>query len=169
MLVMRLALVILAAILAGLVSAAAQAPPLNLDRSTRLSAEAMAARARAIQTATARERERERDFEVVGPPRFFERLFAGLPPLPPQFQFDPNFPTPPGFDGRGQQEASLEPSEVERRPIDPKFLPQIVSYTGPEKPGTIVIDTASRFLYYVLEDGRAKRYGIGVGRSGFTW
>ena len=44
-----------------------------------------------------------------------------------------------------------------------------VSYSGTEKPGTIIINTAERRLYYVLDDGRAMRYGIGVGRVGFTW
>jgi lipoprotein-anchoring transpeptidase ErfK/SrfK len=45
----------------------------------------------------------------------------------------------------------------------------MVSYNGPEKPGTIIINTDERRLYYVLGDGRAIRYGIGVGRVGFTW
>jgi lipoprotein-anchoring transpeptidase ErfK/SrfK len=44
-----------------------------------------------------------------------------------------------------------------------------VSYAGTEKPGTIIINTAERRLYYVLGEGRALRYGIGVGRVGFTW
>ena len=44
-----------------------------------------------------------------------------------------------------------------------------VSYAGTEKPGTIIINTAERRLYYVIEEGRAMRYGIGVGRVGFTW
>jgi lipoprotein-anchoring transpeptidase ErfK/SrfK len=44
-----------------------------------------------------------------------------------------------------------------------------VSYSGPEKPGTIIIRTEERRLYYVLGNGRAMRYGIGVGRIGFTW
>ena len=44
-----------------------------------------------------------------------------------------------------------------------------VSYSGREKPGTIIINTEERRLYYVLGDGRAMRYGIGVGRVGFTW
>lgn len=44
-----------------------------------------------------------------------------------------------------------------------------VSYSGPENPGTIIINTAERRLYYVLDNGRAMRYGIGVGRVGFTW
>ncbi len=44
-----------------------------------------------------------------------------------------------------------------------------VSYATNLKPGTIVIETGERRLYYVLDDGRALRYGIGVGRIGFTW
>jgi lipoprotein-anchoring transpeptidase ErfK/SrfK len=44
-----------------------------------------------------------------------------------------------------------------------------VSYPGSYKPGTVVISTAERRLYYVVGDGTAIRYGIGVGRVGFTW
>jgi lipoprotein-anchoring transpeptidase ErfK/SrfK len=44
-----------------------------------------------------------------------------------------------------------------------------VSYAGDYAPGTIVINTAERRLYYVLGNGQAIRYGIGVGRPGFTW
>jgi lipoprotein-anchoring transpeptidase ErfK/SrfK len=46
---------------------------------------------------------------------------------------------------------------------------QIVNYPTREAPGTIVIDTSNTYLYYVLGQGRAIRYGIGVGREGFTW
>jgi len=46
---------------------------------------------------------------------------------------------------------------------------QVVAYSGHEAPGTIVIDTANTYLYYVQGGGRAIRYGIGVGREGFTW
>jgi lipoprotein-anchoring transpeptidase ErfK/SrfK len=45
----------------------------------------------------------------------------------------------------------------------------IVAYDGREAPGTIVIDTGNTYLYYVLGQGRAIRYGVGVGREGFTW
>jgi len=51
----------------------------------------------------------------------------------------------------------------------PRLQRQIVSYASNETPGTIVIDTPHTFLYYVLGDGKAIRYGIGVGRQGFTW
>jgi len=54
-------------------------------------------------------------------------------------------------------------------PIDPKLLRQEVAYSGNEAPGTIVIDTPQHFLYLVEADGKAMRYGIGVGRPGFTW
>ncbi|MFX8031935.1 L,D-transpeptidase family protein, partial [Acinetobacter baumannii] len=46
---------------------------------------------------------------------------------------------------------------------------QIVSFDRNEPAGTIVIDTANTDLYYVLGNGRAMRYGVGVGREGFTW
>jgi lipoprotein-anchoring transpeptidase ErfK/SrfK len=46
---------------------------------------------------------------------------------------------------------------------------QTVAYHTREAPGTVVIDTAHTYLYYVLGQGRAIRYGIGVGREGFTW
>jgi lipoprotein-anchoring transpeptidase ErfK/SrfK len=46
---------------------------------------------------------------------------------------------------------------------------QVVAYPSAERPGTVVIDTAHTFLYLVLGGGKAVRYGIGVGRKGFTW
>ncbi|NNM73172.1 L,D-transpeptidase [Enterovirga sp. DB1703] len=58
---------------------------------------------------------------------------------------------------------------VPLREPSPEYQRQIVSFDGPEAPGTIVIDTPSRFLYLVQPGGQAIRYGIGVGRPGFTW
>src|ERR1700694_5731164 len=46
---------------------------------------------------------------------------------------------------------------------------QIVSYPTREAPGTVIIDTPNTYLYYLLGGGQALRYGIGVGRDGFTW
>ncbi len=46
---------------------------------------------------------------------------------------------------------------------------EIVSYDGPQRPGTIVINTSERRLYFVMGDGKAVRYGVGVGRPGFDW
>ena len=45
----------------------------------------------------------------------------------------------------------------------------MVDYQGPEKPGTIIINTNERYLYLVNRDGTARRYGVGVGRPGFEW
>jgi lipoprotein-anchoring transpeptidase ErfK/SrfK len=65
--------------------------------------------------------------------------------------------------------AALVAAEPGQAPMDPKYLPQTVDYAGPEKPGTIIIDTPHRFLFLVEPGGVARRYGIGVGRPGFTW
>ncbi|TDH38468.1 L,D-transpeptidase [Pseudohoeflea suaedae] len=53
--------------------------------------------------------------------------------------------------------------------IDPRYLPQDVAYDSQEKPGTIIIDTNTRHLYFVLGNGKARRYGVGVGKPGFEW
>jgi len=53
--------------------------------------------------------------------------------------------------------------------MDPVYLPQQVAYSGPEKPGTIVIDTTAKFLYLVEGNGQARRYGVGVGKEGMVW
>ncbi len=50
-----------------------------------------------------------------------------------------------------------------------RYKRQVVAYSGAEAPGTVIIDTPNTYLYYVLGGGRAIRYGIGVGREGFTW
>jgi len=55
------------------------------------------------------------------------------------------------------------------RKVDPKFFRQQVAYATAERPGTIVIDTADRFLYLVQENGMAMRYGIGVGKAGLAF
>jgi lipoprotein-anchoring transpeptidase ErfK/SrfK len=50
-----------------------------------------------------------------------------------------------------------------------KYHRQIVRLETTEAPGTIIVDTSAKFLYFVMPDGRAMRYGIGVGREGFEW
>jgi lipoprotein-anchoring transpeptidase ErfK/SrfK len=59
-----------------------------------------------------------------------------------------------------QESAAAVPAHLRR---------QIVSYPTREAPGTIIVDTPNTYLYYVLGGGKAVRYGIGVGREGFTW
>jgi len=92
---------------------------------------------------------------------------GGLPPA----EIDP-------FGGQSvmplsRQMAGIQPRAVIERPIervlDPRFQKQEVAYNGPHRPGTIVIDTPSKFIYLVQKNGRALRYGIGVGRPGFEW
>lgn len=53
--------------------------------------------------------------------------------------------------------------------IEPRYLRQKVAYATAERPGMIIVDPDSRFLYLVLENGEALRYGVGVGREGFGW
>jgi lipoprotein-anchoring transpeptidase ErfK/SrfK len=53
--------------------------------------------------------------------------------------------------------------------LDPEWQKQVVYYRTNEQPGTIIISTAERHLYLVQGNGRALRYGIGVGRDGFQW
>jgi lipoprotein-anchoring transpeptidase ErfK/SrfK len=68
-----------------------------------------------------------------------------------------------------QRPASNPATVPSKHQIDPAYLPQSVSYSGSEKSGTIVIDTSKRFLYLVQSDGKAMRYGVGVGKQGFSW
>ena len=68
-----------------------------------------------------------------------------------------------------EREQAYEPAGPARPSIDPKFMKQTVNYSGREAAGTIVIDTPSKFLYLVQGDGTALRYGVGVGKPGFTW
>ena len=63
------------------------------------------------------------------------------------------------------------PSEDESAAVEmpARLKRQIVSYSSREPAGTVIIDTPNTYLYYVLGGGQAIRYGIGVGRDGFTW
>ncbi|MDQ8726792.1 L,D-transpeptidase [Bradyrhizobium sp. LHD-71] len=82
-----------------------------------------------------------------------------------QPQYYDQYQQQPMYEDR-QAYAPASPAETS---VDPKFFKQVVSYPGREGAGTIVIDTPSKFLYLVQGDGTALRYGIGVGRPGFTW
>ena len=65
-----------------------------------------------------------------------------------------------------------EPGRVSTEEVvidDEPFRRQLVFFRTNESPGTLVIDTSDRFLYVVLGNNRALRYGIGVGRAGFQW
>ena len=70
---------------------------------------------------------------------------------------------------RNAQAAAYIEDQSAQRPIDPKYLPRTINYESSQKPGTIIIDTSTRYLYLILEDGKARRYGVGVGKQGFEW
>jgi len=53
--------------------------------------------------------------------------------------------------------------------IDPNFVRKAVDYATKEPPGTIVVDPAHHYLYFIQDGARAMRYGVGVGREGFAW
>ncbi len=69
--------------------------------------------------------------------------------------------------------AALPPEyQPERGPakeLPPQFRRTVVDYPTGEPPGTIIIDTPNTYLYLTLGNGKAMRYGVGVGREGFTW
>jgi len=67
------------------------------------------------------------------------------------------------------QRQQAQKGQKATRQFDPAFLPTVIAYAGPEKPGTIVIDTNARYLYLVEAGGQARRYGVGVGKPGFEW
>jgi lipoprotein-anchoring transpeptidase ErfK/SrfK len=81
-------------------------------------------------------------------------------------------PLPPSSSGRTFATVALGSAPEQLPPdlgLEPDLRRQVVSYRTQVAAGTIIIDTAQTFLYYVLGDGTAIRYGIGVGRDGFTW
>jgi lipoprotein-anchoring transpeptidase ErfK/SrfK len=62
-----------------------------------------------------------------------------------------------------------QPERGQPKELPPQFRRQMVDYASREPAGTIIIDTPNTYLYLVLGGGKAMRYGIGVGREGFTW
>lgn len=68
-----------------------------------------------------------------------------------------------------QSEIDFPIERTNLRLIKKRFRRQIVDYEGVETVGTIIVDPDNRYLYYVIEQGQAIRYGVGVGRAGFAW
>jgi lipoprotein-anchoring transpeptidase ErfK/SrfK len=65
--------------------------------------------------------------------------------------------------------AYANPNDDGVREVRSDLRRQVVNYRTSEAPGTVIIDTPNTYLYLVLPGGKAVRYGIGVGRKGFTW
>jgi lipoprotein-anchoring transpeptidase ErfK/SrfK len=63
----------------------------------------------------------------------------------------------------------VRPETGPRKELPPQFRRTLVDYYSKEPAGTIIVDTPNTYLYLVLGQGKALRYGIGVGREGFTW
>ena len=110
---------------------------------------------------------------------FIEFLFGDGPAQGGRYQQQPAYQAQPSYGQRGPLLPPMEPQQTMRQQEDasepahsafnPKFEKQLVDYEGKESAGTIVVDTPNKFLYLVQENGKAMRYGIGVGRPGFTW
>ena len=98
-----------------------------------------------------------------------QSIYSTLPPT------DINAPRPPAGVNPSQQSiySTLPPEDQpevgERKELPPHLRRQLVDYRTKELAGTLIIDTANTYLYLVLGNGQAMRYGIGVGRDGFTW
>ena len=91
-------------------------------------------------------------------------LSCGTAQAEPLFAlFAPQTQAQPQYAPTEQNEATDEAQ------LDPRLQRQVVNYATNEAPGTIVIDTPNTYLYLVMGGGKAMRYGIGVGREGFTW
>jgi lipoprotein-anchoring transpeptidase ErfK/SrfK len=84
-------------------------------------------------------------------------------------QLFPFIMSPPAQYAPPMQAAPSDDDEGTVREIPARLKRQVVNYASREAPGTIIIDTPNTYLYYVLGGGQAIRYGIGVGRDGFTW
>jgi lipoprotein-anchoring transpeptidase ErfK/SrfK len=104
---------------------------------------------------------------------FIEYLFSDRarqrPAPPPVFYSSPGQDAQPIYANTGPAVDPMLEQQAPAYGMDPQFLRQRVDYQGKEEPGSIVIDTPHHFLYLVEAGGTAMRYGIGVGRPGFTW
>ena len=95
-------------------------------------------------------------------------------PQQPAYQQQPSYdprllPRGDMYQGNLQQADPQQEASDPQHPFDPKFEKQMVDYNGKESAGTLVVDTPNKFLYLVQGNGKALRYGIGVGKPGFTW
>jgi lipoprotein-anchoring transpeptidase ErfK/SrfK len=104
-------------------------------------------------------------FSGAQQPQAYEQQRYGQPQ--PQYQSMPQQGGLPAV--QPEQQQAYEPATPARPAMDPKFEMREVAYDSSEAAGTIVIDTPSKFLYLVEGNGRALRYGIGVGKPGFEW
>jgi lipoprotein-anchoring transpeptidase ErfK/SrfK len=123
-----------------------------------------AAREPAVQRAYQPGAEYQTDARGYPQPPAMQQAFAspaGQQYAPPQ-PGSANYASAPAY-------APSSDGDMAHPQVDPQFDRQEVDYRSDEKPGTVIIDTPHHFLFLVEDNGRALRYGIGVGRPGFTW
>jgi lipoprotein-anchoring transpeptidase ErfK/SrfK len=148
------------------------AGPLNLNPQTRPSQTAIGQVFAAQPAEPAPVRQAAADPLSLGG-GFLEMLFRGPGGAAPQPQYQQEQSAPPIINARrpqaGDEVDGIDPASAQAAQINPRFLRQEVNYDGRESAGTVVINTRERMLYLVQGNGRAIRYGIGVGRPGFTW
>jgi len=97
---------------------------------------------------------------------------GGAPGVTGALQQQPQQQPPIGADGKPLVLSALPPEEqpeVGPAQLPPNLRRQEVPFATKEPAGTLVVDTPNTYLYYVLGGGRAIRYGVRVGRDGFTW
>src|SRR5262249_11575256 len=100
---------------------------------------------------------------------------ATRPPLPISpgqigaGQGDPSATTPVDPRNMAAFPPEVRPETGPKKQLPPQFRRTLVDYSTKEPAGTIIIDTPNTYLYLVLGQGKALRYGVGVGREGFTW
>jgi len=110
---------------------------------------------------------------------FIEFLFGDGPGQGERYQQQPAYQQQPTYPSQAPMLTPMAPQPAMRQeedagdashqPFNPVFEKQLVEYHGKESAGTIIVDTPNKFLFLVQGDGKALRYGIGVGRPGFTW
>ena len=127
----------------------------------------------------------------VQPPQGYEpaaagtRPYYGAPMPPPPAEQEATRPPMPigpgqidqaatGVTGGDPRNMAAFPAEVRpetgpKKALPPQFRRALVDYYTKEPAGTLIVDTQNTYLYLVLGQGKAMRYGIGVGREGFTW
>jgi lipoprotein-anchoring transpeptidase ErfK/SrfK len=112
----------------------------------------------------------------ASPPAGADQPDATRPPLPISpgqigaGQADPNATgTAPDSHTMAALPPEVRPETGPKKQLPPQFRRTLVDYPTKEPAGTIIIDTPNTYLYLVLGQGKALRYGVGVGREGFTW
>jgi lipoprotein-anchoring transpeptidase ErfK/SrfK len=126
---------------------------------------------------------RERGGYAAAPPAQAPYPGQAYPPSGHIMSDQPDVPRPPGQVDTGvtgsigpnhgtavaSLPADIRPEEGTPTQLPTQFRRQVVAYPSNEPAGTIIIDTPNTYLYLVMGHGQAMRYGVGVGREGFTW